>query len=40
VLAQPVAAANFLRDVDTSGSLTQSDMALVNAKLTQRLPPP
>ncbi len=39
-LAQPVAAANYLQDVDTSGTLTTADEALVNAQLTMLLPAP
>ncbi len=39
-LAQPVAAANYLQDVDASGTLTTTDEALVNAQLTMLLPAP
>ena len=39
-LAQPVAAANYLQDVDASGTLTTADEALVNAQLTMLLPTP
>ena len=39
-LAQLVSAANYLRDVNASGTLTLADKALANAKLTTALPPP
>lgn len=39
-LAQPVAAVNYLQDVDVSGTLTTADEALVNAQLTMLLPAP
>ncbi len=40
VLAQPVSAASFLRDVNASGTLSLSDVLFVNARLTQALPAP
>lgn len=39
-LAQPVTAANFLRDINASGTLTVADKALANASATRALPPP
>ena len=39
-LAQPVSAANFLRDVNATGTLTIADKAQVNANVTKALPPP
>ena len=39
-LAQPVTAANYLRDVDASGALSFADMALTNARLSTSLPAP
>ncbi len=38
-LAQTVAVANYLRDVDASGTLSVADLLLVNARLTHALPP-
>ena len=39
-LAQAVTGANYLRDVNASGSLSLADLLLVNANLTHALPPP
>lgn len=39
-LAQPVTGANYLRDVDASGTLTLADKAIANTNLTHALPPP
>jgi hypothetical protein len=39
-LAQTVTAANFLKDVDASGTLSLADLALANANLTRALPAP
>ncbi len=39
-LAQPLTAANFLKDVNASGALTVADKGLTNAKLTTSLPAP
>jgi hypothetical protein len=39
-LAQAVSFANYLRDVNASGSLSLADLLLVNANLTHALPPP
>ena len=39
-LAQPVTAANFLKDVNASGSLTVADKGITNANLTKALLPP
>ncbi len=40
VLAQEVSAANYLRDVNASGTLSLSDLLVVNANLTSVLPGP
>ena len=40
VLTQTVTAANYLRDVSVSGTLSLADVLFVNARLTQALPPP
>jgi hypothetical protein len=40
VLAQTVTAANFLRDVNASGTLSLADKGLTNAVLATALPPP
>ncbi len=39
-LAQPVTAANYLKDVNASGTLTLADKAITNANLTRALPSP
>jgi hypothetical protein len=39
-LAQTVTAANFLKDVSVSGTLTVADKAIVNSDLTHNLPAP
>jgi hypothetical protein len=39
-IAQPVAVANFLKDIDASGNLTTADLAIANAQLTKALPAP
>ena len=39
-LAQQVTAANYLKDVNASGTLTLADKALVNSSLTHALGPP
>jgi hypothetical protein len=39
-LVQRVSASNYLCDVNTSGTLTLSDLLLINAQLTAHLPPP
>jgi hypothetical protein len=39
-LAQPVTAANFLKDVNASGTLTVADKALATGNLTKALPAP
>jgi hypothetical protein len=39
-LAQPVTAANYLRDVNASGTLTVADKGITNANLTKGLPTP
>ncbi len=40
VLAQPVTAFNFTRDVTVSGTLTLADKGVINANLTKALPAP
>ena len=40
VLAQPVTAANYLRDLNLSGTLSVADTALASSKLTSTLPAP
>ena len=39
-LAQPVTAANYLKDVNASGALSVADKATVNNNLTKALPAP
>ncbi len=39
-LAQPVTAANYLKDVSASGTLTVADKGITNANLTKSLPAP
>ena len=39
-LAQTVSAANYLKDVNASGTLTLTDKAIANANLTKALPVP
>ena len=39
-LAQPVTAANFLKDVNVSGTISLADKAATNANLTRALPTP
>jgi hypothetical protein len=39
-LAQPLTAANFLKDVNVSGTLTLADKGFTNSNLTKALPPP
>ena len=39
-LAQTVTAANFLKDVNASGTLSVADKAIANANLTRALPAP
>jgi hypothetical protein len=39
-LAQPVTAANYLKDVNANGTLTVADKGITNANLTKALPPP
>jgi hypothetical protein len=39
-LAQPVTAANYLKDVNASGALTVADKAITNTNLTRSLPAP
>ena len=39
-LTQPVTMANYLKDVNASGSLTLADMGITNANLAQSLPLP
>jgi hypothetical protein len=39
-LAQPVTAANFLRDIDAGGSITVGDKAFTNGQLAKGLPAP
>jgi hypothetical protein len=39
-LAQPVTAANYLVDVNATGTLTVGDKGVANANLTKALPPP
>jgi hypothetical protein len=39
-LAQPISAANFLKDVNVSGTLSLADKGITNANLTHSLPPP
>ena len=39
-LAQPVTAANYLKDVNVSGTLTLADKGITNANLTKALLPP
>ena len=39
-LAQPVTAANYLKDVNVSGTLTIADKSIANTNLTHALPPP
>jgi hypothetical protein len=39
-LAQIVTLANYLKDVNASGTLTLADKAITNANLTKALPPP
>jgi len=39
-LTQPVAGANYLRDVNANGTLSLADTMFVNAELTQALPVP
>ena len=40
VLAQPVTAANFLKDINASGTLSVADKGIANLNLTKGLPPP
>jgi hypothetical protein len=39
-MAQAVTAANYLKDVNASGTLSIADIALTNSKLTTALPAP
>jgi hypothetical protein len=39
-LAQTVSAANYLKDVNASGTLTLTDKAITNTNLTKALPVP
>ena len=39
-LAQVVTAANYLKDVNVSGTLSVADKAIANANLTRSLPAP
>ncbi|PWT89087.1 MAG: hypothetical protein C5B56_07735, partial [Proteobacteria bacterium] len=39
-LSQPANAANFLRDVNVSGTISLADKAATNANLTRTLPAP
>jgi hypothetical protein len=39
-LAQAVTAANYLKDVNASGTLTLADKGIINANLTRGLPAP
>jgi hypothetical protein len=39
-LAQIVTSANFLKDVNASGTLSVADKAITNANLTRNLPAP
>ena len=39
-LSQPVTAANYLKDVNASGTLTLADKGITNANLTKALPAP
>jgi hypothetical protein len=39
-LAQPVTAANYLKDVNGSGTLTLADKGITNANLAKALPAP
>ena len=39
-LAQPVTAANFLKDVNANATLSLADKAIANANLTNSLPIP
>jgi len=39
-IAQPVTAANYLKDVNASGTLTVADKAITNTQLTKALPAP
>ena len=39
-LAQPVTAANYLKDVNATGTLTVADKGITNANLTKALPLP
>ena len=39
-LAQPVTAANYLKDINVTGTLTLADKGITNANLTHALPPP
>lgn len=39
-LSQPVTAANFLKEVNASGTLTLADKGITSASLTKALPPP
>jgi hypothetical protein len=40
VLAQPVTASNYLKDVNASGTLTTADRGIVGASLAKALPAP
>jgi hypothetical protein len=40
VLTQPVTAANFLKDVNASGTLTVADKGIANASVGKTLPSP
>jgi hypothetical protein len=39
-LAQPVTAANYLKDINASGTLSLADKAIANASLATALPAP
>jgi len=39
-IAQPVTAANYLKDVNASGTLTVADKGIANTQITNALPPP
>jgi hypothetical protein len=39
-LAQLVTAANFIYDINATGTLTVADKAIANGKLATALPPP